>query len=186
MHSATCAECGARCEVPFKPNGEKPVYCNNCFKREERPDSRRSGGRDSGGFGYGGRNESRPSMHEAICDTCGKECEVPFKPTHGKPVYCDNCFGGKSDKSDFKSDFKKPEVSKKEFDQLNTKLDAILKRLDSLMPNKEPNKAKQDAPAKAAKKEEPAVKEESKKDEKKPVVKKIGKKETTKKIKKAK
>ena len=31
MHQATCAECGDRCEVPFKPNGEKPVYCSNCF-----------------------------------------------------------------------------------------------------------------------------------------------------------
>lgn len=33
MHTATCDECGNSCEVPFKPNGEKPVYCNNCFKK---------------------------------------------------------------------------------------------------------------------------------------------------------
>ncbi len=31
MHAATCANCGTACEVPFKPNGEKPVYCKNCF-----------------------------------------------------------------------------------------------------------------------------------------------------------
>ena len=31
MHKTTCAECGTECEVPFKPNGEKPVYCNDCF-----------------------------------------------------------------------------------------------------------------------------------------------------------
>jgi CxxC-x17-CxxC domain-containing protein len=36
LHKATCAECGKGCEVPFRPNGEKPVYCNDCFgqKRE--------------------------------------------------------------------------------------------------------------------------------------------------------
>lgn len=32
MHSATCAECGSHCEVPFKPNGKKPILCSNCFK----------------------------------------------------------------------------------------------------------------------------------------------------------
>ncbi len=31
MHKATCAECSKTCEVPFRPNGEKPVFCNDCF-----------------------------------------------------------------------------------------------------------------------------------------------------------
>ncbi len=31
MHNTTCADCGKNCEVPFKPNGKKPVYCLNCF-----------------------------------------------------------------------------------------------------------------------------------------------------------
>jgi len=31
-------------------------------------------------------------MHKAVCTKCGKECEVPFKPTEGKPVYCKDCF----------------------------------------------------------------------------------------------
>lgn len=30
---ATCSGCNARCEVPFRPNGKKPVYCRNCFKQ---------------------------------------------------------------------------------------------------------------------------------------------------------
>jgi CxxC-x17-CxxC domain-containing protein len=33
-HDATCADCGKLCKVPFKPNGKKPVYCINCFKKE--------------------------------------------------------------------------------------------------------------------------------------------------------
>ncbi len=31
MHTATCAECGDSCQVPFKPRGDKPVYCSTCF-----------------------------------------------------------------------------------------------------------------------------------------------------------
>lgn len=34
LFPAVCAECGTRCEVPFKPNGKKPVLCGNCFKRD--------------------------------------------------------------------------------------------------------------------------------------------------------
>ena len=35
MYRATCAKCGQSCEVPFRPNGSKPVYCSNCFKRDD-------------------------------------------------------------------------------------------------------------------------------------------------------
>ncbi|TSC58359.1 MAG: hypothetical protein Greene041619_583 [Candidatus Peregrinibacteria bacterium Greene0416_19] len=42
MHDATCAKCGAACQVPFKPRpaeeGGKPVLCRDCFMAE------RSGG----------------------------------------------------------------------------------------------------------------------------------------------
>jgi len=31
-------------------------------------------------------------MHKATCADCGKECEVPFKPTAGRPVYCRDCY----------------------------------------------------------------------------------------------
>ncbi len=34
MFKTDCAKCGNSCEVPFRPNGAKPVYCNNCFVRE--------------------------------------------------------------------------------------------------------------------------------------------------------
>jgi len=43
-----------------------------------------------GGFDSGPRE-----MHKAICSECGKECEVPFKPTEGKPVFCRECFAKK-------------------------------------------------------------------------------------------
>lgn len=31
-------------------------------------------------------------MHKTKCTDCGNECEVPFKPTEGKPVFCNECF----------------------------------------------------------------------------------------------
>jgi CxxC-x17-CxxC domain-containing protein len=46
------------------------------------------GDRDRSGGGFGGPRE----MHQAKCSDCGKDCEVPFKPTEGRPVYCRDCF----------------------------------------------------------------------------------------------
>jgi CxxC-x17-CxxC domain-containing protein len=34
MHKAVCNSCGASCEVPFKPNGRKPVLCSDCFRKD--------------------------------------------------------------------------------------------------------------------------------------------------------
>jgi len=31
-------------------------------------------------------------MHKATCSECGKDCEVPFRPVEGKPVYCKECY----------------------------------------------------------------------------------------------
>ena len=34
----------------------------------------------------------RPTMHQAICASCGNQCQVPFRPSGSKPVYCSQCF----------------------------------------------------------------------------------------------
>ena len=31
-------------------------------------------------------------MHKVTCSECGEETEVPFKPTEGRPVYCQECY----------------------------------------------------------------------------------------------
>lgn len=44
---------------------------------------------------YGGYRDNRDRPKEffkATCSDCGVECEVPFKPTQGRPVYCRDCF----------------------------------------------------------------------------------------------
>lgn len=43
MHKAVCDECHKSCEVPFRPSGDKPIFCNDCFS------SKRDGGNDRGG-----------------------------------------------------------------------------------------------------------------------------------------
>lgn len=34
MFKATCSECGDMCQVPFRPRDGRPVFCNNCFKKD--------------------------------------------------------------------------------------------------------------------------------------------------------
>ena len=51
----------------------------------------------SGAKSFGRRDGFRENtgpreMHKAVCSDCKKECEVPFKPTEGKPVYCKECY----------------------------------------------------------------------------------------------
>lgn len=31
LHMATCAECRQVTEVPFRPRGDRPVFCSNCY-----------------------------------------------------------------------------------------------------------------------------------------------------------
>ena len=46
-----------------------------------------------GGGGYGGGRDRGPrEMFSATCSSCGREAQVPFRPTSGKPVYCSDCF----------------------------------------------------------------------------------------------
>ncbi len=43
-------------------------------------------GRNSRGGGRFGRDRPPREMQKATCAECGKECEVPFKPTGEKPI----------------------------------------------------------------------------------------------------
>ena len=98
--------------------------------RSERFDRRDSGrfDRDSDRFGKRSFERSRDDkkMHETTCDKCGKRCEVPFKPTGGKPVYCSDCFK----KNEYFETKDKPASSSRELEEINIKLDKILKALN--------------------------------------------------------
>ena len=94
----TCADCGQ--EFVFTASEQQfyadrgfsdPRRCRDC--RAARKASMGSGDQSMGGYGGGGYRERRPrEMFEATCSNCGKPAMVPFRPTSGKPVYCDDCF----------------------------------------------------------------------------------------------
>ncbi len=33
LHPAICANCGIETQVPFRPSGDRPVYCRDFFRR---------------------------------------------------------------------------------------------------------------------------------------------------------
>ena len=89
-----------------------------------RGDSRGRGGRDSrGGRDFGGDRggRGRLEMTKVICDECGSRCEVPFKPTSSKPIYCSDCFEKKGNGNS--------RSSNNDLDIVNKKLDKIMKAL---------------------------------------------------------
>lgn len=115
------------------------------FKREGKFERRFSDSSDRRrpSRSFGSRDSSRKplDMHKVTCDKCGQSCEVPFKPTSGKPVYCTACFrknesseSGKpnrySSKPNENPQSDQPDKYKPEFEQINEKLNRILKILE--------------------------------------------------------
>ena len=99
----------------------------------------REGGFRSGGGGFGGRSSGGRSFEKEMtsvkCDKCGEMCEVPFKPTGDKPVYCSSCFRKNDSGSDFSSrsssgSSSSSGVSKTDLVEINSKLDIILAILE--------------------------------------------------------
>jgi CxxC-x17-CxxC domain-containing protein len=85
-----CADCGAQFTFSaedqefFQSKGytNEPKRCPSC-RQARKTESRGSRGSSSG--------LSR-QMFPATCAQCGKDTEVPFQPTTGRPVYCSDCY----------------------------------------------------------------------------------------------
>jgi len=115
--------------------------------------------------GFRGGNGKSQNMYSAVCSECGKTCEVPFKPTGDKPVFCSECFsnkkdgGSRNDRKDFsKRNFnnQKPKSfdsnfaqnSQKDFidikrsiDNLNVKIDKLFSIIETQKSVKTENKS---------------------------------------------
>lgn len=72
LHKAVCAQCGMNCEVPFKPTGERPVLCKNCFVRDDRPAQRASHLNDTHRFA-----SARPDRSEQSYDRPQRSFDRP-------------------------------------------------------------------------------------------------------------
>ena len=111
----TCSDCGQ--EFVFTASEQdfyaqrgftEPRRCASCrASRKAARNSDGGGGYSSGGYSSGGYSSGAGSygggssyggerapreMFAATCSSCGKEAQVPFRPTSGKPVYCSDCF----------------------------------------------------------------------------------------------
>lgn len=86
------------------------------------------GGNRGGGFRGGNGGGGRPSfggnrggdrgpvtMHKAVCDECHKNCEVPFRPSGDKPIYCSECFGDKRGNEAPRREFNNDRAPRREF-----------------------------------------------------------------------
>ena len=119
----------------------------------------RFGGGDRGGRPSFRREDRGPvTMTQVTCDECKKPCEVPFRPTAGKPVYCNDCFrsqGGASrdraPRRDFNDRSQTPRPSfapsnesgndtKKQLELLNSKIDKLIVSIENLSHTKSATK----------------------------------------------
>jgi CxxC-x17-CxxC domain-containing protein len=119
MHKAVCSDCSKDCEVPFRPTGEKPVLCKDCF----------GGSRDAGRSIDRGasRNDSYPAR---------KSFDTRFE--NREP------FGAKKSAGDREMrplrEYKAPspnggafgEDVKKTLSEMNSKLDRLVNTLEKL------------------------------------------------------
>lgn len=82
----TCKDCGA--EFTFSA-AEQEFYASKGFEHEPArcPDCRRKRKQ--------AKNADR-EMYTVICDQCGAETQVPFRPTNGRPIYCRDCMDNRN------------------------------------------------------------------------------------------
>ena len=130
MHKAICDECGNECQVPFRPTQGKPVFCSNCFEKN----SLQSGRLESRDWNQRRSSSDEREMYEAVCDNCGKNCKIPFRPTGSRPVYCSDCFEKGNNQPTVSSrndprNTQQPQYSV-QIQELNAKLDRILELLN--------------------------------------------------------
>lgn len=131
------------------------------FDRDRGGRGRSFGGRDSGG---GRRFDRRPTeMTQVTCSNCGRETEVPFRPTGDRPVYCRDCFakmGGGENRRSFGrgSNDSRPRQSSgnnnAQLSEINAKLDQLIK----LLTPKGESKAVEQVPQEEKSEEAPVVK----------------------------
>lgn len=114
----------------------------------------KSGGRPDFQKKSWGNDRGDMPMHKATCSDCQKTCEVPFRPSGIKPVFCKECFAGKRDsddrggrdfndrgpKRDFNDratqSFSKPagmnDDSKRQLDGISMKLDRLITAIEKM------------------------------------------------------
>ena len=93
--SIQCSDCGttftfsAEEQEQFASRGytNEPKRCPPCRQTRKAQQY----GNNGNSYGNGSYRPSR-QMFPVKCSECGKDTEVPFEPTNGRPVYCSDCY----------------------------------------------------------------------------------------------
>ena len=86
----TCSDCGLHFTFG---TGEQEFFASKGFENEPGRCPECRAARKQNRFGNNGGGYRQPrQMHPAVCASCGKDCQVPFEPTNGRPVYCSDCY----------------------------------------------------------------------------------------------
>ncbi len=82
----TCRDCGR--EFVFSAS-EQEFFAEKGFTNEPGrcPECRAARKQNSNRGGFRQRE-----MFSVVCSACGKETEVPFRPSGDRPVYCSDCY----------------------------------------------------------------------------------------------
>ncbi|HEX7490475.1 MAG TPA: zinc-ribbon domain containing protein [Candidatus Limnocylindrales bacterium] len=72
----------------------EPRRCPSCraARKAQRGDFGGGASHGGGGGSRGGYSSGPREMFSATCSSCGREAQVPFRPSGTKPVYCSDCF----------------------------------------------------------------------------------------------
>ncbi len=81
LHTAVCSGCSQECQVPFKPNGKKPVFCSMCYIREDKPVK---SGQGSDFYQKSSGYQSRPHARPDSRATSGGMTSDQFKILNAK------------------------------------------------------------------------------------------------------
>jgi CxxC-x17-CxxC domain-containing protein len=73
VFDAECNSCHARCQVPFRPNGKKPVYCANCYTKSDNASSARPSFRGGESRSFGPQRSAAPDVSDRQIQELKKE-----------------------------------------------------------------------------------------------------------------
>jgi CxxC-x17-CxxC domain-containing protein len=94
----TCSDCAksftfsAEEQEQFQTRGytNEPKRCPEC--RQARKSERYGNSGNSYGNSSNRGYTTQRQLFPAVCADCGKETQVPFEPSQGRPVYCSDCY----------------------------------------------------------------------------------------------
>ena len=102
----------------------KPEFSGRSRERSSNYESRPSSG-------FGDDSGKRLEKFKAVCSKCGEECELPFRPSQNKPVFCSSCYRNveRLERQKSNDNYDGENNNSIQINEINRKLDKILRLL---------------------------------------------------------